>query len=175
MLNKLFPKRSIRYVALPLLGAVADDFDTWLSRQGYRRATRRKHAYVLVRIDRDLRRRGHRQWRSVRQADLDACWTRHRRRDPKMAAAVRTLLRFLLEGSLLPVTPVAVTRVGTLAKIYGAALDDLRGLAPGTIQQHVTTAAHFLTHLEYEISADRLAALTASDLEVPLSEEWGSD
>jgi hypothetical protein len=44
MLNELFVKRPTRYLALPLLGAVADDFDTWLSTQGYRRRTRRQQA-----------------------------------------------------------------------------------------------------------------------------------
>jgi integrase/recombinase XerD len=165
MLNELFPKKSARYLALPLLGQVADDFDTWLSRQGYRRCTRRQQARALVRIDRDLRRRGHRQWQSVRQADLEGCWMRYRRRDLRAAATIRGLLRFLQEHALLPAVPPAVTRVGTLAKIYGAALHDLRGLAPLTIRQHVTTAEQFLRHLDYELTPERLAALTASDVE----------
>ena len=59
-------------------------------------------------------------------------------------------------------TPPAVTRVGTLAKIYGVALEELRGLAPVTVRQHVTTAAQFLTHLDYELRPERLAALTRS-------------
>ena len=56
MLNDLFPRKSTRYCALPLLGPIADDFDTWLSEQGYRRGTRQQQACALVRIDRDLRR-----------------------------------------------------------------------------------------------------------------------
>jgi hypothetical protein len=58
MLNELFPRRSRRFLTLPLLGPIADDFDTWLSTQGYRRSTRRQQARDLVRIDRDLRRHG---------------------------------------------------------------------------------------------------------------------
>jgi site-specific recombinase XerD len=165
MLNELFPRRSTRYVALPLLGPVADDFDTWLSTQGYRRRTRRLQARALVQIDRDLRRRGLRPGGTWRQADLDACWRRYRRRDANTAGTVRALLRFLQARTRLAVAPPAVTRVGTLAKIYGAALQDLRGLAPGTVRQHVTTATHFLTHLDYEVQPERLAALTASDVE----------
>jgi integrase/recombinase XerD len=165
MLNELFPRKSTRYFALPLLGHIADDFDTWLSRQGYRRWTRRQQVRALVRIDRDLRRRGHRQWQTVRQADLEACRTRYGRHDPRAAAAIGGLLRFLQEHSLLPALPPAVTRVEMLAKIYGAALHDLRGLAPATIQQHVATAERFLTHLEYGLMPERLAALTVSDVE----------
>ncbi len=165
MLNELFPKKSTRYFALPLLGPVADAFDTWLSTQGYRRPTRRQQARALVRIDRDLGRRGHQQWRTLRQGDLEACWRRYHRRDPRAAATIRGLLRFLQEHRLLPAVPPAVTRVGALAKIYGAALHDLRGLALATVEQHVTTAEHFLAHLDYEISPERLTALTASDVE----------
>jgi hypothetical protein len=120
---------------------------------------------ALVQIDRDLRRQGHRQWGTLREVDLETCWTRHRRQHPKMAATVRVLLRFLQAQSRLPVVPPAITRIGTLAKIYGATLYDLRGLTRATIEQHVTTAEHFLAHLDYELQPERLAALTASAVE----------
>jgi site-specific recombinase XerD len=55
--------------------------------------------------------------------------------------------------------------VATLAHIYGSALHDLRGLAPLTIQAHVTTAAHFLGQVGYEVQPERLATLTAADVE----------
>ena len=165
MLNELLPKKATRYLALPLLGAVAEDFDTWLSTQGYRRSTRRQQARALIRIDRDLRRQGHRQWGTLKEVDLETCWMRHRRRHPQTAATVRVLLRFLHAKSRLPVAPPAVTRIATLAKIYGATLYDLRGLARATVEQHVTTTEHFLAHLDYELRPERLAALTASDVE----------
>jgi integrase/recombinase XerD len=166
MLNQLCPRQFPRLVALPVLGQVADDYDTWLCQQEYGRSARAAHARALVRIDGDLRRRGHRQWQSVRPADLDACLTRYRARDPYPGAAVRGLLRFAQERSLLPARPPAVTRVvAMLATSYGVALYDLRGLVPATIHQHVTTVAQFLSSLDYEIRPERLAALTASDVE----------
>jgi integrase/recombinase XerD len=165
MLSELFPRWSTRFLTLPLLGPVADDFDTWSSTQGYRRSTRRRWARALIQIDRDLRRRRMRPGGTWRQVDLDACWMRYRQRDPDTAGTIRALLRFLQARSRLAVTPPAVTRVGTLAKSYGVALEDLRGLAPATVRQHVITAAHFLTQLDYELGSQRLAALTASDIE----------
>lgn len=165
MLSELLPKKAPQLVALPVLGQVVDDYDTWLSQQGYQWDARYQHARALVRIDRDLHRRGHRGWPSVRQGDLEACLSRYRHCDPLTSAAVRGLLRFAQERSLLPPRPPAVTRVTTLANIYGAALHDLRGLAPLTIREHVTTAADFLAHLHYEIRPERLTALVASDVE----------
>jgi site-specific recombinase XerD len=165
MLNEVFPRRSTRYVALPLLGPFADDFDTWLSAQGYRRATRRQQAHAVARIDRDLRRRGHRPGQTLSLADLEACSLRYRQRDPKAAATVRALRRFLQARGLITVAPAAVTRAATLAKSYGIALHDLRGLALATVQQHVATAEQFLIHLDYEVRPKGLATLTAADVE----------
>jgi integrase/recombinase XerD len=165
MLKALFPRRATRFLTLPLLGPLADDFDTWLSTQGYRRSTRRLQARALVHIDRDLRRHGVRPGATWKEADLEACWMRYRHRDPNTAGTIRAWRRFLQARSCLTLTPPAVTRVGTLAKIYGAALTDLRGLAPVTVRQHVTTAVQLLTHLDYELRPERLAALTASDVE----------
>ena len=71
MLNELCPRRSTRYRALLLLGPVADDFDTWLSMQGYRPGTRRLQMRALIRIDRDLRRNGFRSDGMFRQVDLE--------------------------------------------------------------------------------------------------------
>lgn len=165
MLKALFPRRSTRYLTLPLLGPVADEFDAWLSAQGYGRSTRRQQARALIRIDRDLRRHGLRPGGTWRQADFEACWQRYHQRDSKPGGTVRALLRFLQVRSLVAVPPPVVTRVGMLATIYGATLQDLRGLAPVTIRQHITTAAQFLTHLGYRLRPERLAALTASDVE----------
>jgi integrase/recombinase XerD len=165
MLSELVPRKCPRLLALPVLGQISDEYDTWLSRQGYGRSARCGHAQALIRIDRDLRRRGHREWQSVRQADLEACLRRYRPQDPYPSAAVRGLLRFAQERSLLPARPPAVTRVAMLANIYGAALHDLRGFVPPTVRQHVITAAQFLSHLDYEIRPERLAELTASDVE----------
>ena len=165
MLNELFPRRSSRFLALPLLGPIVDDFDTWLSTQGYRRSTRRLQARALGRIDRDLRRHGVRPGATWKQADLDACWRRCHIQDPNTGGTIHALRRFLQARSQLVITPAAVTRAGTLAKVYGVALEELRGLAPLTIRQHVTTATDFLIHLGYELRPERLGEFTASDVE----------
>jgi hypothetical protein len=82
MLNALLPRWSTRFLTLPLLGPLADDFDTWASTQGYRPSTRRRWARALIQIDGDLRRYGVRPGGMWRQAALDACWMRYRQRDP---------------------------------------------------------------------------------------------
>ena len=62
MLQELYPNAYERYVALPLLGTVLDDFDNWLLAQGYRRNTRQLYIHRTVRIDKYLRKRGRRRY-----------------------------------------------------------------------------------------------------------------
>jgi site-specific recombinase XerD len=101
----------------------------------------------------------------VRPTDLEACRERYRRQDPQAAATARGLVRFLQARGSITLPPPPVTRVATLAKIYGATLHDLRGLAPGTVREHVATATCFLTRLDYEVQPERLAVLTAREVE----------
>lgn len=48
MLNQLCPRQFPRLVALPVLGQVADDYDTWLCQQEYGRRARPAHARALA-------------------------------------------------------------------------------------------------------------------------------
>jgi len=58
MLQELYPNAYSRYPALPLLGPVLDDFDSWLLAQGYRWNTRQPYIHQTTRIDNYLRKRG---------------------------------------------------------------------------------------------------------------------
>ena len=46
-----------RFLSLPLLGLVADDFDDWLAANGYTRVSRTKSIRMLPHVDAELRRR----------------------------------------------------------------------------------------------------------------------
>jgi hypothetical protein len=108
MLSEIFPKKSPRIVALSVLGQVADDYDTWLSQQGYGKSARCGHAAALVRIDRDLRRP-----RAPTVAERSAGRSRSLLEAISASRSLperRRLLRFAQERSLLPAPPPAVTR-----------------------------------------------------------------
>lgn len=169
MLSELFryPKVQHRYTSVPVLGPLADDFDTWLVRRGFRRAPRRQYVGALRRIDRMLQRRGRCQPSEVTHEDLAACWTdAHQHGSKNTPAGVRSLERFLEERTLLPPQePPPPSRAAAFATAYAGMLHDLRGLAPTTIQQHATTARAFLDHIGYEAAPARLAGVRASHLE----------
>jgi len=166
MLSDHFPRAARRYSALPLLGSLAADFHTWLLERGFRRGCRKLHLMALRRIDRTLRRRGRRQWSDVTHDDLEACWRPCRRRGPTDRWIVRNLERFAEQVAWLPPrTPRPPSRVEALTGTYATMLGELRGLAPNTIHQHVTTAAAFLDHIAYETQPARLASIGPRHIE----------
>jgi site-specific recombinase XerD len=166
MLSTLFPKACCRYTSLPVLGSLADAFDTWLVERGFRPGPRKQQLGAIRRIDRALRRRGRHRASDVTHDDLEACWKRSRRRGATDPASVRNLQRFLEHRALLPPpAPPHVSDVEVLTNAYAGMLRDLRGLAPTTVHQHVTTARAFLDALGYETTPARLSAATATDIE----------
>ena len=166
MLSTLFPKACRRYTSFPVLGSLADAFDTWLVERGFRPGPRKQQLGAIRRIDRALRRRGRLRPSDVTHDDLEACWRRARRRGATDPASVRNLQRFLEHRALLPPpAPPPVSGVEVLTDAYAGMLRDLRGLAPTTVHQHVTTARAFLDALVYETAPARLSAATATDVE----------
>jgi integrase/recombinase XerD len=57
MLATLSPKSARRYLSLPLFGPVIDDFDHWLSEQGYAPGSRHNQLVIVALADGYLRRR----------------------------------------------------------------------------------------------------------------------
>jgi site-specific recombinase XerD len=166
MLTTLFPKAYRRYTSLPVLGSLADAFDTWLVDRGFRWGPRKQQLGAVRRLDRALRRRGRHRPSDITRDDLEACWRQWRRRGPTDPATVRNVQRFLEQRALLP-PPVAprMSQVDTLATAYSGMLRDLRGLAPSTVHQHAATARTFLDALGYETTPAHLGATTAQDIE----------
>ncbi len=166
MLATLFPKTHRRFSSLPLLGPIADDFATWLREKGYKRSSRRQHLRALVRIDRYLRRQGCRRVDDLTRIELHACWNAHHRRKRKVAAATQVLERHL-EAQRGPAAPVSdpAKRSDTRLTAYAAHLDDVRGIQPSTIRQHIRTASQFLAYVAPDADRRRLATLAACDIE----------
>lgn len=166
MLTELFPRSHERYSALPLLGSVADGFAGWLLQRGYLRSSIRQQLRSLVRIDRFLQQRGHRQLSHCSREDLQACSPAHSQQDRQLAGTVHSLERYLDEQGLLPApAPSPSSKTGTQLDAYRIFLEDLRGLADSTVIHHLGTVEQFLEHLKYEENPSRLAELTASNLE----------
>src|SRR3990172_8131620 len=122
MLSDLFPKACKRFLALPVLGPLAADFEGWLAERGFARATRRQLLRALVRIDRYLQHHGG----GLTRAGLEACWRGARRRDATMAGGGRRLGHCLeLRGRLPGPAPAPPTPAPACVLAYPPPLPHL--------------------------------------------------
>ena len=106
MLKELYPKAYSRYLALPLLGSMVDEFDDWLLAQGYRWNTRKPYIHQTATLDQFFRKRGRSQVTQLTREDLACGWKWYHSRDHHTAGTVRLLAKFLDHKSLLPAAEV---------------------------------------------------------------------
>ena len=165
MIQTLFPRSYDRYLCLPIVGPVIEEFSNWLTEQGYRRGTRKLQIKAVAHIDAYLRQRRVRCMSECRVNDLDSCWACYRQCNTNVSSTVHVLQRFLEASGL-----IAVDRnrscgpTGAQISAYADYLKSLRGFAHSTVRNHLFTAEWFLDHLNYETIPD-LSTVSHSDIE----------
>jgi integrase/recombinase XerD len=166
MLNDLFQKSHDHHRSLRLLGPILDEFDDWLFGQGYRYSTRQCYLLRCSAIEKYLRRRKQCSLSVLTPEKLHECWRFYRRRPGGIAGTVRCLQRFLQSRQMLPapIPPIASVFSATL-DAYGQYLNEVRGLASITIEQHGSTAAEFLQYCLAQDDAFRVIDLTGVHIE----------
>jgi site-specific recombinase XerD len=164
MLLKLYPKVHRRYTSLAVLGPILNGFGTWLLNQGYATDCVREHFCTARRLTRIFEQRGIRSLASLTRTRLRACAPANRLDDHRLAATVHLLERYFeSETSLYPPRPR--TRIEDHVASFATYLEQVRGLAPSSIERHCETTAALLAHIGYERRPHRLGALTAHDIE----------
>ena len=166
MLTEVFPRVHGRYSSLPVLGPTLDGFTEFLTRAGYPRLPLRQHVRTTRRIDERLRQRGCRTLTEITREGLRACAppVGKSQDDVGAAATVRLLERYLDDrGVLSPFAPP--TAVEQKLGDYAEYLRQVRGLARSTIEDHRTTAAQFIHHVDPTESLSALRQMTAQDIE----------
>ena len=163
MLIQLFPRMHRRYSSLRLLGSILGDFAGWLQDRGYPRIAVRRHLRAARRLEQRWARRGRRSLSAIRRTDFQICAPGHAHDDPTLAAVARVLKAYLKERGLVacdrvPDTPPELTG-------YQQYLIALRGLASGTIADHLATVSEFLHFVADKRPAMSLGQLTPLDLE----------
>jgi site-specific recombinase XerD len=163
MLMQLFPRMHRRYSSLRLLGSILGDFAGWLQDRGYPRIAVRRHLRAARRLEQRWARCGRRSLSAIRRTDFQVCAPGHSQDDPDLAALARVLKAYLEErglvaGDRVPDTPLELTG-------YQQYLIALRGLASGTIADHLTTVSEFLHFVAAKRPAMSLGQLTPRELE----------
>lgn len=165
MLRDLFPGSWEKYVSLPVLGGVVEDFASWLSKQDFAQSSIRSHLRATVPVDAELRRLGVRDVSRVFRQTLEQC-ARSSPQNHGIVATVRALTRFFGEhGALLEPPSVGGFKDAVIVD-YTAYLADVRGLVAATVSFHRTTVRRFLAGLGDEELAFRLSTLSPYDIEM---------
>lgn len=165
MLRDLYPRSHRRYAALPLLGSVVDDFESWLARKGYTRGIRRQKLKDIVRIERFLRRRAVTHVCRISRSVLGSCRGWYRRRNPSTAGTANSLKAFLDERGLLADGAPPLGPIATHVEAYKAYLGNVRGLSPRSQVHHAYTISRFLAHLDFSRKPECITYLTQRDIE----------
>lgn len=149
MLRDLSPLAFRRYLSLPLLGPIMDDFVKWLVETGYTVKTIQGRLKTCERIDRLLRRLGAKKIADLTTETLERAWTILMRRDAGVDAAnVHSLKGFLLAREIIQApAPVPTTENGRMILDYERHLFEVRGFTRNTIRDHARTAGIFLAIL----------------------------
>ena len=166
MLTDLFPTASPRYLTLPIVGPILDDFAGWLLTQGYHHATRRKHITRMAGVDAYLQRHGHNALKTLTLEEVHACWQWYNRHHVHAASTVRVFQQYLAAHGGLPAPrPQPLSPSQAYLEQYTHYLQSVRGFAPLTIRQHRCTVIALLEHLATQHTAWRLTDLTTSTIE----------
>lgn len=166
MLATLSPKSARRYLSLPLFGPVIDDFDRWLSEQGYALGSRHNQLVIVAQLDSYLRRRGVRCIQELTPAVFDRCWRVFHRRFLNLAGAVHVLERFLERQRLFRLSPIPVpSPINLQLQAYSNYLREVRGCSQSTLQSHLRTATRFLTFFRVDENPSVLAHVQIGHLE----------
>jgi hypothetical protein len=162
MLEELFPRVHRLYQSLPILGPTLEDFVAFLTRRGYPREVIRHHVRAVRGVDQQLRRRRCRSITDVTERMLRRCAPPLGRAGdaPDRSAAVRLLLAYLTEQDVVT-APEATNPAERRLREYASYLEQARGLAPLTIQEHLSTSSQFAAYLEHQRNRTSLTDLTA--------------
>lgn len=163
MLVELFPRMHRRYSSLRLLGPILGDFAGWLHACGYPRVAVRRHLRAARRLEQRWLRLGLRSLSALRRADFRVCAPGHSQADPDLAAVARTLKTYCERCGLLAGDPGSAAPQELTG--YQQYLTALRGLAPGTVTDHLGTVSEFLQFMADQRPAMTLGQLTPQELE----------
>ena len=124
---------------------------TWLQRHGYTQFSIYNHIRGFSHLAGWLRRRRGSALRGLTQVDLTAARRWFRTRRPDVAAATRTVGRFLRERHLIPEGRSAPPTASECElQAHGAYLREMRGLGAATVLGHQCRLRFFLRFLKFD-------------------------
>lgn len=166
MLSQIRPKAYPRYLSLPILGSVLEEFTEWSHQQGYTLGTLGEQLKSAPKIDRFFQQQGTACLKDLSHNDFDKAWHHYRQRSHGTAGAARQIERFLREkGTLRPALPQPKTPTSSELSRFSEYLRSLRGFENKTIQSYTRYLKNFLSHIGYDANTKALTTLTSREIE----------
>jgi integrase/recombinase XerD len=164
MLTALFPRAHARYPSLPLLGPVLERLCRWFHSKGYPHNAIRRRVPGAPLLERWLHRSHIRSLQDCTASQLNACVPEPRRWTAHMAHALaRSLAQYLAERGELACAPSSPA--SQLIASYRTFLEQVRGLAPATVNRSAMISADFLHSLAYDQHPQRLGQLDVAQID----------
>src|SRR5659263_185927 len=128
MISEICPLAHQRYLSLPVLGPILDEFTEWALQQGYSFLTVWKELPFTASIDDLFRKRGIKQLGDLQHADFDAAWQHFHQVRPCVCSAIRQIERFLDETrGMKPPLSKPKTPADSETERFAGYLRDIRG------------------------------------------------
>jgi integrase/recombinase XerD len=165
MLTELFPRCYQRYLSLPVLGPILEEFAKFLSQMGYSGTTIRNILKAVPKVTRLLEQQDCHHIEQLTRANLLICAPPPGKahENSSISAIVRLLIRFLNERRNFPAEPLSQAQ--KILIVYKDYLLNVRGFTSGTVQSHCTTVLKFLSCFNDCANPSYLQKLTVQDIE----------
>ena len=166
MISDIYPRAYLRYISLPILGPIIDEFATWFYERGYSVKSIVRPIRDTVLIDQFLHQNGVQNLDDITHEVLDSAFCYYRHRRFSIRTTIRQIENFLQEtrGLARPSTP-ATTPTRIELNRYIEYLKDIRGLATSTIQRHLIYSKEFLEYVDYDTNPKALSELSCKEIE----------
>ena len=166
MIENLRPRAYQKYLSLPLLGSVLDDFTVWSHQRGYSTVTVRCQLKHALRIEEFLHNHHVKSLASLTHSAFNNAWNYYRHRNPSIAGTVRQIELFLEKTNGLPPNlPQPKTQISSELDHFSEYLREVRGLENSTIRSHNKYLKDFLGYIHYDANANTLQMLTTKEIE----------
>jgi len=164
-LQRLLPRAFARLFALPILGAVLDEFSQWMRQRGHPISTTKGYIERAHILERWLRRRGKRTITELTDQDLIAAQADFRPYSHE-ACVTRALRIFLCENRRIPVVHTHKRSFTERERdAFGAYLEKVCGFAAATVTRHRQQLRFFLEFLQVDRSPSAVRRLRREQIE----------
>lgn len=166
MISEIRPKAYQRYISLPILGSILDEFTSWSRQHGYTILMIREQLKAARHFDEFFRQHGAQSLSDLTHSAFEAAWHYYHNHRPVIAGTIRQIERFLEETrGLAPPLPQPKTPTGSEMDRFADYLRNVRGLETTTIRSHTRYLKDFLEYICYDVNTQALATLASKEME----------